>query len=526
MYCSHFELHRPPFNNTPDPTFYFGTPEHEEALATLQYATFQRKGFVLVTGEVGAGKTLVGRMFLRQVDRSASVAAITHTNLTGHQLLAAICAEFELEVSPDATNLQLTERLQNFLLEQFARDRYAVVLVDEAQNLPDEAFEELRMLGNLEADDAKLLQVCILGQPELRERFRQPGLRQIDQRLFRRFHLPALNRVNTEAYIRHRLKVAGCIRSDLFAPEAIERLFSASQGVPRLINKICDNALLTAYGANAARVTAEMVEQSIEPELLPEPTAANETTADVVQPEAPKADPAVVPAAPADAPSAAPGEATPKPSAAQPRVAPRVPARVSQPQLRMLTSRLAETWKSVRQRMDQCRQDLQGELDEAIGQYQSLRSQFREMAPRVASQEEVGELRRLHQSYSDKIVADIARQGQEFRNLMQEAEQRWKDALAHVQVARLDGGSQEGLDILQQEFDEKAYELLARLDCHRQHISQLAEVLQGHCEQTRGELQAIRDAQAEAEGRLAAETARRVEEAREALTARMAGHEE
>ena len=106
MYCSHFGLHRPPFNNTPDPTFYYSTPEHEEALATLQYATFQRKGFVLVTGEIGAGKTLIGRMFLRQVDRNAAVAVITHTNLTGRQLLAAICTEFDLDVAPDASNLR------------------------------------------------------------------------------------------------------------------------------------------------------------------------------------------------------------------------------------------------------------------------------------------------------------------------------------------------------------------------------------------------------------------------------------
>ena len=189
MYCSHFGLHRPPFNNTPDPTFYFSTPEHEEALATLQYATEERKGFVLVTGEVGAGKTLTGT-HVPPPDRAAGRDGRDHQYPSvGRQLLAAVCAEFDLNPPPDAGNLELSQILQEFLLEQFARNRYVVVLIDEAQNLSDEAFEDIRMLGNLEADDAKLLQVCILGQPELRNRFAQPKMRQLDQRLFRRFHL-------------------------------------------------------------------------------------------------------------------------------------------------------------------------------------------------------------------------------------------------------------------------------------------------------------------------------------------------
>lgn len=266
MYCSHFGLHRPPFNNTPDPTFYFSTPEHEEALATLQYATLQRKGFVLVTGEIGAGKTLVGRLFMRQIERDAVVAVINHTNLNGQQLLAAICSEFEIEMQPGETSLQLLERLQNFLLDQFAKDRYAVVLLDEAQNLPNESFEELRMLGNLEADDAKLLQVCILGQPELRDRIRQPGMRQLDQRLFRRFHLPALNRDQTKAYIQHRLTVAGAPGAELFSEEAIDRIYAASRGVPRVINQICDNALLTAYGENIRQVSSRIIDHILEHE--------------------------------------------------------------------------------------------------------------------------------------------------------------------------------------------------------------------------------------------------------------------
>jgi len=273
MYCSHFGFHRAPFNTTPDPAFYFSTPDHEEAIATLEYAVFQRKGFVLITGEVGAGKTLLTRLFLQKVEKQAAVAVINHTHLTGRQLLAAVCNEFELDVPPDASNLLLAEHLQKFLLEQFARDRYAVVLLDEAQNLPDEAFEELRMLGNLEADDAKLLQVCILGQPELQHRFRQPSLRQIEQRLFRRFHLRSLDRQQVERYIRHRLTVAGCTRHDLFTPEAIDVIFNTSAGIPRVINRLCDNALLAAFGRGLDHVDADIIEEVLDAEEVPEKTA-------------------------------------------------------------------------------------------------------------------------------------------------------------------------------------------------------------------------------------------------------------
>ncbi|MGQ9649069.1 MAG: AAA family ATPase [Phycisphaerae bacterium] len=264
MYCSHFGLDRPPFNNTPDPTFYFSTPEHEEALATLQYATEQRKGFVLVTGEVGAGKTLTGRIFLRQIEQQAETAVITNTHLSGHQLLAAICSEFGLTPPPQAGNLKLSQLLQEFLLEQFAQDRYVVVIIDEAQNLPDEAFEEIRMLGNLEADDAKLLQVCILGQPELRERFSQPKMRQLDQRLFGRFHLKALSAQQTRQYIHHRLRVAGCVATDLFADKAIDAIYLASKGIPRLINQICDAALLACYADGRKVVNEEIIQEVCE----------------------------------------------------------------------------------------------------------------------------------------------------------------------------------------------------------------------------------------------------------------------
>ncbi|NLX13004.1 MAG: AAA family ATPase [Phycisphaerales bacterium] len=264
MYCNHFKIKRLPFNNTPDPAFYYSTPDHEEALATLQFAAQHRKGFVLVTGEVGAGKTLIGRMFLRQIDTGAATAVINHTHLNGQQLLFAICRELNLPMEAGSGNVELTQLLQDYLLEQYARGRSVVVLLDEAQNLPDASFEELRMLGNLEADDAKLLQVCILGQPELRDHFRRSSLKQFEQRLFRRFHLPALNLEQTLGYINHRLVVAGAADPNLFTPEAIRRIFTVSQGIPRVINHLCDNALLTAYGQQSNVVDEAIIDQVTE----------------------------------------------------------------------------------------------------------------------------------------------------------------------------------------------------------------------------------------------------------------------
>ncbi|MBX3395230.1 MAG: AAA family ATPase [Phycisphaerae bacterium] len=265
MYFEYFGLTTSPFNNTPDPRFFYNTPDHEEALASLLYAVEERKGFVLVSGEVGAGKTLLSRMVLNRVDANVKTALITHTRLNGPELLDAICREFEIDVQHSATSAQYMRALEDFLLEQYARNRLAVVIIDEAQNLPIEALEELRMLGNLEADDAKLLQVLLLGQPELQETFRRPELRQTYQRIFRTFHLRALNRDQTRQYVEHRLRVAGLNeKQTIFEPAAYEAIYLHSDGVPRLINQLCDNALLAAYSESAKVVTSKLVQDVID----------------------------------------------------------------------------------------------------------------------------------------------------------------------------------------------------------------------------------------------------------------------
>lgn len=265
MYFEFYGLTTSPFNNTPDPRFFFNTPDHEEALASLLYAVEERKGFVLVTGEVGAGKTLLSRMVLNRVGSNVKTALITHTRLSGPELLIAICREFEIDIEPGATSAQAMRLLEDFLLEQYARDRLAVVIIDEAQNLPMEALEELRMLGNLEADDAKLLQVLLLGQPELQETFRNPAMRQTYQRIFRTFHLRALDAKQTQAYIEHRLRVAGHSRTNaLFEPRAVETIFQYTAGIPRLVNQLCDNALLAAFSDSKKSVSEELILEVID----------------------------------------------------------------------------------------------------------------------------------------------------------------------------------------------------------------------------------------------------------------------
>jgi type II secretory pathway predicted ATPase ExeA len=252
VYANFFGLRELPFNNTPDPRFFYPTPDHEEALATLIYAVSEAKGFVLLTGEVGTGKTLLSRLMLRHFQDQIAFAVINHSCLSAQDMLSMIGVEFDLDLKHDDTPALMIRRLQDFLLAKFASNMPTVLILDEAQNLPRDAFEMLRTIGNLEADDAKLLQVLILGQPELRQRFMAQDMRQLHQRVFRSFHLPALSRELCGNYIRHRLQVAG--GGDVFDAAAHALIYEASQGLPRLINTICDNAMLSAYSADQKKI--------------------------------------------------------------------------------------------------------------------------------------------------------------------------------------------------------------------------------------------------------------------------------
>jgi type II secretory pathway predicted ATPase ExeA len=268
MYADFFGLRELPFNNTPDPRFFYSTPDHEEALALLIYAVKERKGFVLLTGEVGAGKTLVSRMMLRHFGTSIAFANINHALHTAGDLMESLCSEFELPYQHGEGNAQLVRTLHDFLLAKFAQNTPVALLLDEAQNLPIEAFEQLRMIGNLEADDAKLLQIAIVGQPELQRLFQSPQLRQLKQRLFRSYHLPALDRKSTEGYVRYRLSVAAAKDVAIFAPRAVDRIYAVSGGLPRLINTVCDNAMLSAYSADRRRIDEDFLESVLAQMML------------------------------------------------------------------------------------------------------------------------------------------------------------------------------------------------------------------------------------------------------------------
>jgi general secretion pathway protein A len=260
MYADFFGLRELPFNNTPDPRFFYSTPDHEEALASLIYAVEERKGFVLLTGEVGAGKTLVSRMMLRRFGSRIAFANITHAVQDATDLLESVCAEFELNIPQKASNAQFVRILQDYLLGQFAQNIPVVLILDEAQNLSGDVFEQLRMIGNLEADDAKLLQVVVVGQPELQRMFASRELRQLRQRIFRTFHLPALSREATAAYIRHRLSIAAAPDLEIFDESAIDSIFKVSQGLPRVINTVCDNAMLSAYSADRRLIDGPFID--------------------------------------------------------------------------------------------------------------------------------------------------------------------------------------------------------------------------------------------------------------------------
>jgi len=268
MYAEFFGLRELPFNNTPDPRYFFPTPEHEEALASLIYAVQERKGFVLLTGEVGAGKTLVSRMMLRHFGSSISFANVNHAVHNARDLMESVCAELELDVSTGAGHAHLVRALHDYLLTRFARNVPVVLVLDEAQNLPIDAFEQLRMIGNLEADDAKLLQIAIVGQPELQGMFKSPELRQLKQRIFRGFHLPALDRDLTEKYVRHRLTVSGAETQRIFSVDALDEVFAVSRGLPRVINTVCDNALLSAYSAGRRAVDRSFLRSVVENMVL------------------------------------------------------------------------------------------------------------------------------------------------------------------------------------------------------------------------------------------------------------------
>ncbi len=263
MYAPFFGLKQAPFSIAPDPHYLFMSERHREALAHLLYGLDGGGGFVLLTGEIGAGKTTVCRCFLEQIPANCNVAYIFNPKLTVPELLQAICDEFHAPVPSGAQTVKdYVDPLNAFLLAQHAAGRNNVLIIDEAQNLSADVLEQLRLLTNLETRERKLLQVVLIGQPELRGMLARPELEQLAQRVIARFHLGALSEAETAQYIRHRLNVAGLTGALPFDTASLRLVHQLTRGVPRRINLLCDRALLGAYASGQAQVTRAIVRQA------------------------------------------------------------------------------------------------------------------------------------------------------------------------------------------------------------------------------------------------------------------------
>lgn len=263
MYAPFFGLRHAPFSIAPDPHYLYMSERHRDALAHLLYGLDGGGGFVLLTGEIGAGKTTVCRCFLGQIPAHCNVAYIFNPKLTVTELLRAVCDEFHVPVPAGAQTVKdFVDPLNTFLLAQHAAGRNNVLIIDEAQNLSADVLEQLRLLTNLETAERKLLQVVLIGQPELRELLARPELEQLAQRVIARFHLGALSEAETVHYVRHRLTVAGLTGALPFDARALRLIHQLTRGVPRRINLLCDRALLGGYASGRAQVTPDIVRRA------------------------------------------------------------------------------------------------------------------------------------------------------------------------------------------------------------------------------------------------------------------------
>ena len=252
MYCEFFKLDRMPFDNTPDPRFFFATPDHEEALAALRYGVLQRRGITVVTGVPGSGKTLLGRVLVSSLEHQVDPASISFTHESGHELIASVCRAFEVRYAATDSTGELIDRLHAVLAHRLVDGRIPIVTIDDAQNLSTDALEHLRLLSNLETDTGKLLQIVLMGQPGLAGLLRSTGLEPVRQRVFCSRRLSLFTSDQTRAYIHHRLEVAGAPDQSIFTDGAIELIHERSHGVPRWVNQIADNRGVWVQGGPRA----------------------------------------------------------------------------------------------------------------------------------------------------------------------------------------------------------------------------------------------------------------------------------
>jgi general secretion pathway protein A len=264
MYLEYWGLQKYPFENVPDPEFMFYSPEHKEALARLVYAVKRNKGAVLLTGEVGCGKTMLSRVFIQQLaEYGFDIGLITNPSLSPIDFLKEALNQIGLDSKSDSKP-KLLNTLNNAMIENMQKGRTTLFIIDEAQMISDETFEEIRLLLNFQLNDRFLLNLVLIGQPELRDKIR--AYKQLDQRIANRYHLNPLNMDNTKAYISLRLEKAGQ-PNNMFTPAAVDEIYNHSEGVPRIINNICDLALLIGFSMKYDKIDIDTIKKVIKDSL-------------------------------------------------------------------------------------------------------------------------------------------------------------------------------------------------------------------------------------------------------------------
>lgn len=262
LYTSFFGFDERPFKILPDPDFLFWSKDHKRAFSILEYGIVTRAPLTVVTGEVGTGKTTLIQALLQQIESDITVGLISNAQGGRGDLLRWVLSALDIQVDPNSDYVTLFNHFQDFVVDEYAAGRHVLLIIDEAQNLEAEVLEELRMLTNINSNKDELLQLILLGQPELQDQIAKPSLRQFAQRVSATYHLDPMDTLTTHKYVRHRLQHAGGTGEE-FSPQAVQYIYYQSQGIPRVVNKLCDLALVYAASADKKTVDIEIVEELI-----------------------------------------------------------------------------------------------------------------------------------------------------------------------------------------------------------------------------------------------------------------------
>ncbi len=263
MYEKFYGLQKKPFSLSPDPDYLFMSPKHEHVYINLRYAIYENKSLIVITGEIGSGKTTLINFFLRQIKKPLKVVYICNTLLSPSQFLKLICQDLEIPVN-GLDKTEILSALNDFLLKEYNYGNRVIIIVDEAQNLSFQTLEEIRLISNLETEKEPLCQIILVGQPQLRQKLQHPSLRQFTQRVTVYCHLGPLSKDEVAEYIRHRLRVAGAKNLNIFTKTAIEAIYRYSKGIPRLINILCDTALVYGFADELPQIDEKVIESVVE----------------------------------------------------------------------------------------------------------------------------------------------------------------------------------------------------------------------------------------------------------------------